>query len=145
MSQRLRAVDMVEWEAKLDRAIAKRQFAASFMSDSKWRRLFKVLAQPELGVHQALWKLVDLEAPLRFGLPDAAETKRGLFSDPGGESPFKRIEWLEITNLDIPYGWEKIPQKHRPQNVEAAIALLNEAGQFELERTKSGIRVYGYR
>jgi hypothetical protein len=78
-------------------------------------------------------------------LPDIPEIESGWILEPGGESPFKRIEWVEITNVAIPYRWEKVPQKHRPQDVEAAIALLNEAGQFELERTEISVRAYGYR
>jgi hypothetical protein len=144
MSHRSRVVDMVEWEAKIDRIIAKR-FSASFMSDSKWRRFFRVLAQPDLSIRQATWKFVDLETPLRFGLPDTSEIESGWIHEPGGESPFKRIEWVEITNVAIPHGWERIPQKHMLQDVNAATALLNEAGEFELERTETGVRAYGYR
>jgi hypothetical protein len=150
MSRRPSPVNMDEWEAGIDRAIAKRRFTASFMSDSKWRRLFTILARPDLGIRQALWKFVDLETPLRFGLPDTEDlagklSRSGWFFEPGGESPFKRIEWVEITRLDIPYGWEKIPHKHRQQNVDTAVALLEEAGQFELESTELGVRIYGYR
>lgn len=145
MSDRAHVVDMVEWEAKIDRAIEKRRFTASFMSDSKWRRAFAALTQPELAIRQALWKFVDQDAPFRFAIPDATDIKNGLVGGPAGGSPFKRIEWVEITNLEIPHGWEKVPQKHRSQNVEAALGLLTETGQFETERTQSGARIYGYR
>jgi hypothetical protein len=136
---------MAEWEAGIDRAIAKRRFTASFMSDSKWRRLLTALLQPEVGISQVLWKFVDLEKPIRFAFPDADSINNGLVSEPGGESPFKRIEWMEIPEINVPYGWEKIPQKHRLQNMEAAMASITDAGQFEVERTTLGLRIYGYR
>jgi hypothetical protein len=144
MTKQRRIFDVAEWYASIDRVIAKR-FSASFMSDAKWRRLFTALAQPELALRQVLWKFVDLERSLRFVLPDADDIEQGVVPDPAGKSPFKRIEWVEILDLDIPTGWEQVPHKHRRQNVDAALAALVEVGQFETEQTQDGFRVYGYR
>ena len=143
MNPNARVFDFAKWEAKVDRIVEKR-FTAYFMSNAKWRKLFTILHKPELGIEQLLWKYVDDELVTRHPLPYFT-FRRQLFSGPGGEDYLKRIEWVEIPRLHIPPRWKQIPFKHRPQDVERAVKLLNMAGKFELERTNEGVRIYGYR
>ena len=135
---------MAEWEEKLDRIIKQRS-CLSFMSNSKWRRFFTLLAQPELQLSQGIWKLVDSENTFRFPFPEPTEIDGGYFLEPAGASPFKRIEWVEIADKVIPFGWENIPTKHKIQDTSKVLEQLNKEGHFEIEKTSTGLRVYGYR
>jgi hypothetical protein len=58
MNPHSRVIDMAERDAKLDRVIEHRALA-SFMSNSKWRRLFAALVLPGLKSYQGIWKFVD--------------------------------------------------------------------------------------
>ena len=62
-----------------------------------------------------------------------------------GPFAYKRIEWIEIPKKGIPAGYENIPFKHWYQDVDEAERLLRSAGQFEIEHTDQGLRIYGYR
>jgi hypothetical protein len=132
-------------DEKLDRII-KRRFTVSFMSNAKWRKLFTVLDNPELNLKQAVWKFIDSEQEIRGWLTKSDELMERYVGDYGlGPFAYKHIEWLEIPDKGIPFGFEKIPFKHWEQNVEGAIMALATAGQFELERTDKGLRIYGFK
>jgi hypothetical protein len=119
--------DMTAHEARLDRIIS-RSFSASFMSNSKWRRLFLALAEPRLNIHNLLWKFVDREAPIVGAAPDADCLGESYITRTSFAAfPYKEIEWVEIPG-----------QAELPASVAAA-------GAFESVVLTSGVRLYGYR
>jgi hypothetical protein len=136
--------DMSAHEARLDRLISQ-SFSASFMSNSKWRRLFLALTAPELGVHQLVWKFVGRDLPIRGAAPDAECLGETIIRDTSfAPFPYKEIEWIEIPRANIRPGDESVPFKHRPQDPEAAQRILDALGQFEMTLLPEGLRVYGY-
>ncbi|MFC0682963.1 hypothetical protein ACFFGH_34475, partial [Lysobacter korlensis] len=122
--------NMERHSADLDRTIAQ-SFSASFMSNSKWRRLFMALSAPHLAVHQVLWKFVGRE-PVVLGATPDAECLGELFVERTSFAtfPYKEIEWVEV------------PPAHDLDAVEQALTAV---GQFEIRRLETGLRVYGHR
>jgi hypothetical protein len=116
------------------------------MSNTKWRRFFEAISNPEFEIDQLVWKFVDSEHEIRGATPPLDGLGEKYIS---GSSfsvfPYKEIQWVEIPFLNIPGGWEKVPFKHRPQDAEQALKRLNDLGTFEIERHENGIRIFGYR
>jgi len=139
------AFDMSTHEAHLGRLISQ-SFSASFMSNSKWRRLFLALAAPEMRVEQLVWKFVGRDLPVRGAAPDAECLGEAIVQNTSfAPFPYKEIEWIEIPRNNIRPGDESVPFKHRPQNPEMVQQLLAGLGQFEMSLLPEGLRVYGYR
>ena len=138
-------VDMKAHEASLDRMIG-RSFSASFMSNSKWRRLFLALAAPQSRINQLVWKFVGRDLPVRGAAPDAECLGEAYIRDTTF-SPFlyKQIEWIVIPPTNIPLGYESVPFKHQPQDLEMVERTLVNVGKFETARLPEGLKVYGYR
>jgi hypothetical protein len=137
--------DMIAHEARLDRLIV-RSFSASFMSNSKWRRLFLALATPELGINQLVWKFVGRELPVLGAAPDAECLGETIIRDTSfAPFPYKEIEWIEIPRSYVFPGDETVPFKHRSQDPEKALPMFAALGQFEMALLPEGLRVYGYR
>jgi hypothetical protein len=137
--------DMKAHEAKLDRVIAK-SFSASLMANSKWRKLFLELAQPELQIDQLVWKFVGRDLPLRGVAPDSDCLRESHITDTSfADFPYKEIEWIEIPPTSIPLGSETVPFKHRPQNIQHVQAAIARVGEFDTALTATGFRVNGYR
>ena len=119
--------DLAEHESRLDRIIA-RSYSASFMSNSKWRRLFLALAEPELNIRSLRWKFVGRETVATGAAPDAeclgdSYVTRTSFA----AFPYKEIEWVEIPGLP---------------ELPASVAAV---GSFETAGSSNGVRLYGYR
>jgi len=132
-------------DEKLDRIIKKR-FTASFMSNAKWRKLFIAIDRPELNLNQAVWKFIDSDIEIRGSLTKSDELMEEYVGDYGlGPFAYKHIEWLELPRKGIPHGFEKIPFKHWEQDIEGAITILKSIGQFELENTDAGVKIYGFK
>ena len=116
------------------------------MSNSKWRKFFTVLDVETLHITQAVWKFIDSETEVRgwFAKPD--ELMEKYVGDYGlGPFAFKHIEWIEIPKKGIPAGYEQVPFAHWDQDIVEAERLLRSAGQFEIEHTDSGLRIYGHK
>lgn len=138
--------DFADHGSKVDKEIAK-QFLSSFMSNAKWRKILSLLhaANPEL---QLVWKFVgSRNNGVRYGLPvpeamsETYLTSRFWF----GPCYYKEIEWLEIPLMAKPYGKEDLPITHKRQDVESLKSLLDRTGQWEVEVSPNGIRIYGHR
>lgn len=137
--------DMAAHEAKLDRFIAQ-SFCASFMSNSKWRRAFSVLASPDLQLSQLVWKFVGRDIAIRGAIPDSDCLGEVYVRDVGLSAfPYKKIEWIEVPFVSVPRGSESIPFKHKPQDAEQAQRALEAIGEFETALLPDGLRLYGYR
>ncbi|RUQ27421.1 MAG: hypothetical protein EKK68_15885 [Candidatus Competibacteraceae bacterium] len=116
------------------------------MSNAKWRKLFNLLDRPELNINQAYWKFIDKDKEIRGWFTKTDELMEKYVGDYGlGPFAYKHIEWIEIPAKGIPYGFEKIPFKHWQQDIDGALNILSEAGEFEIEKTERGFRIYGFR
>jgi hypothetical protein len=126
--------------------LIKRKYSVSFMSNSKWRKVFTAL--DPLGIKQAYWKLVDANEEIR----DIFLSKDILMEKFIGDSilfcgpiAYRRIEWIEIPSKGIQPGWEHIPIMNFQQDINQVKTILMNLGHFEIEETERGIRIYGHK
>ena len=126
--------------------LIRRKFEVSFMSNAKWRKLF--VALEPLQLKQAYWKFVDLDNEFRDAFLDEEDLMEKFVGDCGvGGGPFayRRIEWIDVPAIGKNPQYEKIPHMNSSQDVEKIEELLVSIGQFEIERTQRGIRIYGHK
>jgi len=126
--------------------IIRRRFKAAYMSNAKWRKFFTLLDVPELHIDQAIWKFIDDDVEVREQFTKSDELMEKYVGDYGpGPFAYKHIEWIEIPRKGIPRGFEQIPFRHWQQDVDKAKSILMAAGEFELEETDRGLRIYGFK
>lgn len=99
------------------------------MSDAKWRKAFRILAEPELGVAGYRWKFVGDDGILTTGVVGPQDVEQSHLRD-GRFQPlvYREIEWLEVLT-------------DRPEEATAALAR---AGKFPVQPCEGGIRLVGY-
>jgi hypothetical protein len=110
-------------------ALALTRFGTSFMSDAKWRKAFRVLADPALGIVGYRWKFVADDRTSATEVVGEKEIEERHLRD--GRFPpyaYKEIEWLEVRTA-------------RPDEATEALAR---AGRFPVRPCDAGIRLLGY-
>jgi len=123
-----------------------RKFETSFMSNAKWRKLFIALEPTQL--KQAYWKFVDLDDEIRDAFLDEEDLMEKFVGDCGvcgGPFAYRRIEWVEIPAIGKNPQYEKVPYMNFKQDVKAVELILASIGEFEIENTERGIRIYGHK
>ncbi|MBL7986109.1 MAG: hypothetical protein JNM91_13975 [Flavobacteriales bacterium] len=120
------------------------QFKGAYMSNAKWRKFFTLMAPPDLGLRQVIWKMVDGKIEIRDRLPPVAclQEKYALDAQPFA---YVNIEWIELPHIGLEPGFENVPSRNWEQDVERALNVLRAAGEYEIVQTERGVRVYGFR
>jgi hypothetical protein len=113
-------------EAELSRIVAT-SFTLSCMSDSKWRRLFNLVAHAD--VQSCTWKFVADDRRWTTRVPNADDLEHGYYENAYGCFRLAHIEWIEL-NTDNP---------------TRLLQTLKLGGEFETQTMNNGIRVFGYR
>jgi hypothetical protein len=105
---------------------ARERFSSALMSDTKWRKLFAAIANPELGVRRMLVKFIDVDEPRQMNFPPSLKLPHAYMDTiEFGPVELRAIEWLEL-----------------PIDAEPVMRPLR---QFPLERVEGGTRIVGYR
>jgi hypothetical protein len=113
------------------RRLVKRMAPASFLSDTKWRKAFGVLKQPELGLDTVGIKFLDVD-------DEKILTLKGVGLDP----PRAFIDSFEFGPFElIAIEWLRVPREHSP----LVIRELAKLGHFALDETDDGVRIIGHR
>ncbi|MGE0652758.1 MAG: DUF6678 family protein [Alphaproteobacteria bacterium] len=134
-------------EERLERSIIRRDFDASFMSDTKWRKLFAALDRPDLELTQCIVKFVDVEREHRIAAPRsiALHPPRPYVDTPEfGPVTLRSIEWLEFPALAEWPQRDHVPARIVPQDIERARTIIEALGRYPVEETKRGIRIVGH-
>lgn len=135
--------DLNNYEEKIDKLI-ERSYTTSFMSNSKWEKLFSALDTEEMILDHVLLKLVNIEHPIKTYMPKK-EDLEGIWVAEGKNDYnyfYKEIEWIELLLIAKP---SNIPYKYYNQTIELANSIINVVGQFETEHTPTGLRIYGHK
>lgn len=142
-------------EKTLDRAIAR--FASSHMSDAKWVRLLKALTSAPGLVTACRVKLVwdsrerafRLHGRSTYGFDFYDHAVEGMIDGVAdGWVMYREIEWIDFPAQAIVWVDEdnrSAGTRTVPQDLEAIHAVIARIGTFEVSRTSTGLRLYGYR
>ena len=125
-----------------------KRYSSSFMSNSKWRKLFAVVNDGSTPLSACVWKLVTEKEPKNGFLPDIEQLGDDCVGDCGalnGPFSFKEIEWLFLPSKVGHQPYDKAPMKYEYQEIDKIKELIDSAGQFEYEATDEGVKIYGYK
>ncbi len=116
-----------EHQRKVDGAIAR--FQSSYMSNAKWRKALRILANPELGAREYRWKFVADEGIYTTAVVGENELDQAHLGD-GRFLPYvyREIEWREVQTAQA----------------SEVIAVLARAGRFSVQPCEIGVRLMGY-
>jgi hypothetical protein len=113
-------------QRRIDAAIARA--SVCHMSNAKWRKLFAVLRELEVG--PVRWKFVRDNRVFLHPVPPADALLEKMLGDvlPYPYGPYREIEWIEV------------PAERAAGVIEALAAI----GQFPIQRLETGLRIVGY-
>ncbi len=137
-----------KYDLQLDRFLAS-HFPSWLMSNAKWRKAFHILWSPALGLTIMFYKTVGEEHIRSMWRPFEPERiqERGLGDGSGGPLDYRLIERIEVPTEYVeparPTFDKELLVIH--QDVELVVRALSKAGQFPIELTDAGLRLYGYR
>ncbi len=132
-------------ELRRDRRLARRTFAASSMSNSKWRVVFAALAGMTPVPRQIRVKFIDSDEDRPVGLPWLDAPHAFVDSFEVGPFPLVAIEWIEVPAIALFPRPDAVPAEHHPQDIDAALAALEATGrQLPITRTATGLRIVGH-
>ncbi len=127
--------------------IARRAFSHAFMSDTKWRKLFAVLEDRELGLCQMRVKFIEGPQPRTMSLPTMGAGHAPhpyIDTFEFGPVEFRAIEWLEIPAVVRLPRPDNVPAREINQDLDRIEARLTSIGQFPIQRCGENLRVIGY-
>lgn len=129
---------------KLEKEISER---TSFMSNTKWFKLFTGIDDKDIKIQSAYIKflLTDIKFKLHFG--GFNETGFGDVSELG-PFKFKEIEWILIPGKYEVERWnrkEKLASEIFLQPLDEIEKMMNLFGQFEYDITEDELKIYGYK
>lgn len=133
--------------ARLSRA-ARREFSHALMSDTKWCKLFVILADSALDLRQMRVKLIEAAEPRIMAVPPpgAAHTPWPYIDTIElGPLEFRAIEWPELPAVARFPRPDHVPAQEIPQDLDRVEAVLAASGKYPLERSGEALRVVGYR
>jgi len=121
------------------------KYAVSYMSDSKWRKLFTAVDEAGIKIERAVWRFIASDHAFNWGWPTACDLDVVGMKD-GRFQPFE-YRWIEsifVPREYRPYGDEHVPHAARHQDVDGLVSVLRRAGKFMIEESPEGITILGY-
>ncbi|MEW6599174.1 MAG: DUF6678 family protein [Pseudomonadota bacterium] len=117
-----------------------RDYSASFMSDTKWRKFFEVV-ESQSDITRLLIRFVYDDREHEIGVLSLQCPHAWADFFQFGPKPLREIEWVEV-----PRHYFSKPSVRADQDVAALQLSLNQIGDFTLEETeRGGLRVIGHR
>ena len=132
-----------EW---VDKEVA-RCFRASFMSNTKWRKLFLGLDRQLPEGFLVTWKFVGAEGDgALHGLPSEKCIGPAYLNSYFWFGPcwYKEIEWIGFPRVAKPEGANGIVARYREQDLEQVSSVLNDLGQYQLDEVEDGLRLVAH-
>ena len=121
---------------------ARASFAASYMSDAKWRRVFAAIARAGVVIEEAEWRFIDTERTAKIGLPAEADLYPTRLSD----GRFQCLEYRWIRSIHVPRDYRPITDVGftRTQDIMALRSAIESAGRFQYSEDENGLTIFGY-
>ena len=128
--------------------IALKKYSRSFMSNSKWRKLFSIVNESNVSFTHCHWKLITESSSKKGHLPDFNSLGNDHVGDCGalnGPFLFKSIEWVSVPMKFSYKPYKGAPTSHKLQSIEHLVEQLDAIGKFEYEKSSEGLKIYGYK
>jgi hypothetical protein len=119
----------------------------SFMSNTKWFKLFTEIESENIKIHSAYIKFLLTDRTYKFHFGGFDETGFGDVSELGAFK-FNEIEWILIPVKHETERWnrnEKLASEIIFQPLEKLEQIMNALGQFEYDITDEELKIYGYK
>jgi len=129
---------------RLEKEILER---ASFMSNTKWFKLFTEIENEKIKIHSAFIKFLLTDRTYKFHFGGFHETGFGDVSELGPFN-FNEIEWILIPakhETERRNRNEKLASEIIFQPLEKLVQIMDALGQFEYDTTEEGLKIYGYK
>lgn len=117
--------------------------SASYMSDTKWLKVFGAIADSGLHLEGATWKFIDSERLHVWGVPCRSD----LLADRLTDGRFQLVEYKWIEWIRFPPSWHPVAGigDSVPQDIETLGRVLESAGRFHYVVGEEGLTLFGYR
>lgn len=129
---------------KLEKEISER---TSFMSNTKWFKLFTGIDGKKIKIQSAYIKFLLTDRKFKFHFGGFDETGFGDVSELG-PFKFKEIEWILIPGKYEVERWnrkEKLASEIFFQPLDEIEKMMHSFGQFEYDITEDELKIYGYK
>lgn len=135
--------DLNKHEIAIDKIVSN-NFSSSFMSNTKWKKLFSALDVENILLKRVLLKRVNDHEAYETYMPKKEDLEGVWVSEGKNEYNYfyKEIEWIELICTVKP---SNMPIQYFDQSIDEAEIIIRNLGQFEIERTRNGLRIYGYK
>ena len=122
---------------------ARSKYSASFMSNTKWLRLFSAVIESGLKIEYAEWRVIGSDRSFWEPFPTSIDLLPTRFSD--GRFQLLEYRWLESVFIPSGYKPTSAVGYERKQDTVSLVAVLATAGQFQVEESIGGVTVHAYR
>lgn len=140
------SIESERYQRNLEKA---RLSISSYMSDTKWIKLFKAIAASNINLSHEKIKILTQADEYPFSLHLGVD-ESGKYTTDGtcGPVALKEIEWvfvpavyeIERYNRD-----EKLKSEFIQNDIHALKELIDGLGRFEYEFNEDGLKLYGYK
>ncbi len=130
------------YQKKLDKEILRR---ASFMSDTKWYKLFEAFLIEKIPINGSKIKFLLDNKMYNFDIGVLEENYMDAIC---GAFYFKEIEWIFIPQkieIERFNRQEKLVSKHKENLIDEIEKMMTNLGQFHYEKDENGLKIYGYK
>ncbi|KQN06866.1 MULTISPECIES: hypothetical protein [unclassified Sphingomonas] len=132
-------------DLRRDRLLARRDYAASLMSNSRWRAVLTVLDEARPALQQIRIKFTDSDDIRSMGLPWLHAPHGSVDSFEFGPFPLITIEWIEVPAVAIFPRVDGVAAARQSQDIDAVDTALTTLGrQLPIVRTPEGLRIIGH-
>lgn len=135
--------DLAKYEEKIDKLI-RDDYTCSYMSNSKWIKLFKALDTDEITLnHVSLKKISNLDSFFTY-MPKSEDLDLKWVTEGYNECKYfyKEIEWVEFVACYKP---SDIPAEYEYQSIDLVRNVISSIGLFQVEESLNGLKVFGYK
>lgn len=118
-------------------------YSVSYMSNSKWLRLFKAVANSGVEVQRSEWHFIDSDNVLLYPMPQESQLMPERFQD----GLFQPFEYKWIKSIFIPSSFKPTPGVGYTieQDTACVLSAIQEAGQFATESIEGGLWIHAYK
>jgi len=119
------------------------KYSVSYMSNSKWLRLFRAVANSGIKVQRSKWHFIDSDNVLEYPMPEESELLDVRFQD----GMFQPFEYKWIKSIFIPATFKPTPGVGFTieQDTQGILSVIDKAGQFAAELTEGGLCICAYK